>query len=179
MTPFDIELQVFQSGDFWFQVILPMAIALFFGFLIGLERQNIGKSAGISAHILIAMSTAVIGIVQLYMYKAQGADSSADNQRLIAQVLPGVGFIGAGVIMKGGKTIIGLTTAATIWATAMMGLVAGSGYYITASIFGTFLVLFIYLRDMKRGINPFIPHVHHDFLESDIDIEDDDKRRHA
>ncbi len=179
MNPFEVELQVFQSGEFWLAVVLPLCIALVFSFMIGLERQNIGKSAGISAHILIGMATAIIGIVQLFMYKAQGADSSADNQRLIAQVLPGVGFIGAGVIMKGGKTIIGLTTAATIWATAIMGLVAGSGYYITATIFGTFLVLFIYLRDMKRGINPFIPHVHHDFLESEIDVEDDDKRRHA
>lgn len=179
MNPIDVELQIFQSGDFWFMVILPLAISLFFSFFIGLERQNIGKSAGISAHILIGMATAIIGIVQLFMYQAQGADSSADNQRLIAQVLPGVGFIGAGVIMKGGKTIIGLTTAATIWATAILGLVAGSGYFITATIFGTFLVMFIYLRDIKRGINPFIPHVHHDFLESEIDIEDDDKRRHA
>lgn len=179
MNPIDVELQIFQSGDFWFMVILPLAISLFFSFFIGLERQNIGKSAGISAHILIGMATAIVGIVQLFMYQAQGADSSADNQRLIAQVLPGVGFIGAGVIMKGGKTIIGLTTAATIWATAILGLVAGSGYFITATIFGTFLVMFIYLRDIKRGINPFIPHVHHDFLESEIDIEDDDKRRHA
>ena len=108
MNPFEIELQVFQSGEFWITVILPLAIVLVFSFLIGLERQNIGKSAGISAHILIGMATAIIGIVQIFMYKAQGADSSADNQRLIAQILPGVGFIGAGVIMKGGKTIIGL-----------------------------------------------------------------------
>ena len=179
MNPFELELEIYRSGEFFMMVVVPLLISLVFSFLIGLERQNIGKSAGISAHILIGMATATIGIVQLFMYQAQGADSSADNQRLIAQVLPGVGFIGAGVIMKGGKTIIGLTTAATIWATAIMGLVAGSGYLITASIFGTFLVLFIYLRDIKRGINPFIPHVHHDFLESEIDIEDDDKRRHA
>lgn len=177
-TPFEIELQVFQSGEFWQLIILPLAITLVFSFLIGLERQNIGKSAGISAHILIAMSTTILGIVQLFMFQHQGADSAADNQRLIAQVLPGVGFIGAGVIMKGQKNIIGLTTAASIWGTAMMGLVAGSGYILTSIIFGTFLVSFIYLRDIKRGINPFIPHVHHDFLDDD-DPNDDDIKRHA
>lgn len=178
MTPFEIELQVFVSGDFWYKIMAPLAIALFFSFLIGLERQNIGKSAGISAHILIAVSTAFIGIIQLYMYQHQGGDSAADNQRLIAQVFPGVGFIGAGVIMKGQKNIIGLTTAATIWATAILGLIAGSGYILTSLIFGTFLVAFIYLRDMKRGINPFIPHVHHDFADQD-EADEDDIRRHA
>lgn len=178
MTPFDIELQVFQSGDFWMRIMLPLAISVFYSFLIGLERQNIGKSAGISAHILIAVSTTMLGIVQLFMFEHQGGNSAADNQRLIAQVLPGVGFIGAGVIMKGQKNIIGLTTAATIWATAMMGLVAGSGYILTSLIFGGFLVLFIYTRDLKRGINPFIPHVHHDFLDEE-EANADDIKRHA
>lgn len=178
MTPFEIELQIFVSGEFWYMIMLPLAIALFFSFLIGLERQNIGKSAGISAHILIAVSTAFLGIIQLYMYQHQGGDSSADNQRLIAQVLPGVGFIGAGVIMKGQKNIIGLTTAATIWATAILGLIAGSGYILTSLIFGTFIVGFIYLRDFKRGINPFIPHVHYDFADQE-EADEDDIRRHA
>lgn len=178
MTPFEIELQIFVSGEFWYMIMLPLAIALFFSFLIGLERQNIGKSAGISAHILIAVSTAFLGIIQLYMYQHQGGDSSADNQRLIAQVLPGVGFIGAGVIMKGQKNIIGLTTAATIWATAILGLIAGSGYILTSLIFGTFIVGFIYLRDLKRGINPFIPHVHYDFSDQE-EADEDDIRRHA
>lgn len=178
MTPFEIELEIFKNGEFLQLIIAPLAITLFFSFFIGLERQNIGKSAGISSHILIAVSTAMLGIVQQYMFQHQGGDSSADNQRLIAQVLPGVGFIGAGVIMKGQKNIIGLTTAASIWGTAMMGLVAGSGYLLTSIIFGSLIVGFIYLRDLKRGINPFIPHVHHDFVEGE-DANEDDIKRHA
>lgn len=120
----------------------------------------------------------MVSIVQRFFFLETGATDVAENQRLIAQILPGVGFIGAGVIMKGEKTIIGLTTAATIWAVAIMGLIAGSGYWRLGAAYGLFLVLFIYIRDLKRGINPFVPHVHFDFTDNEM-VREDDKRRHA
>ncbi|HKL60753.1 MAG TPA: MgtC/SapB family protein [Acholeplasma sp.] len=172
------ELELLRQIDIFEVIFMPFVVTIIVSSLLGLERQNIGKSAGISAHILIGMATMVIAIVQRFFFIEQGATDVAENQRLIAQIMPGVGFIGAGVIMKGEKTIIGLTTAATIWAVAIMGLIAGSGYWRLGGSYGLFLVLFIFIRDFKRGINPFVAHVHYDFLDSEM-IREDDKRRHA
>ena len=169
------ELELIKSTGFWEYIIIPLAIVSVITFLIGLERQNIGKSAGISPHVLIGVSAAVIAILQRYLWIDGGM--LQDNQRLIAQILPGIGFIGAGVIMKGDKTIVGLTTAATIWTCAVIGLVVGSGYIIIGGLFGVAVLLFIYIRDIKRGINPFKQHVHYDF--GDTDVDEDERRRHA
>lgn len=169
------ELELIKQTGFWEYIIIPIAIVSLISFLIGLERQNIGKSAGISPHVLIGVSSAVIAVIQRYLWLDGGVVQ--ENQRLIAQILPGIGFIGAGVIMKGDKTIVGLTTAATIWTCAVVGLVVGSGYIIIGGIFGVGVLLFIYIRDIKRGINPFKQHVHYDFGETDFD--EDERKRHA
>lgn len=174
---FERELEILKSNDLWEKIIIPFLIVVLISFLIGLERQNMGKSAGISPHILIGMSSVTIAIIQRYMFLEQGgAAVGAENQRLIAQVLPGVGFIGAGVILQGERTIIGLTTAATIWTCAIVGLVVGSGFVLIGGGFGIAVLLFIYLRDLKRGINPFRAHFHYDFGDADID---EDLKRHG
>lgn len=170
------EIELLKEMNVIEYVIIPFAMTVIICFLVGLERQNIGKSAGVSPHVLIGAAAAIIAIVQRYLFVSQGGDSNADNQRLIAQVLPGVGFIGAGVIMKGDRAIVGLTTAATIWTCAVIGLVIGSGFILIGGGFGVSVLAFVYIRDFKRGINPFKAHLHYDFGE--IDLEDE-LRRHA
>lgn len=172
------ELEILRQIDLIETLLMPAIVTIVISSLLGLERQNIGKSAGISAHILIGAATMMVSIVQRFFFIETGATDVAENQRLIAQILPGVGFIGAGVIMKGEKTIIGLTTAATIWAVAILGLIAGSGFWRIGAGYGLFLVLFIYGRDFKRRINPFVPHVHYDFTDNEM-VREDDQRRHA
>lgn len=148
-------------------ILVPLFVAFIISGYVGLERQNVGKAAGISAHILVGISSATIAIMQRFMFQQQidlGFDSP-EGQRVIAQVVTGVGFIGAGVILKDNKNIIrGITTAATIWAVAMICLVIGSGYLILGSISGLVVIIFITVRDIKRGINPFVPlpHNHED-----------------
>ncbi len=171
---FTNELEILKNHDIWSYVIVPFVVAVLISFFIGLERQNIGKSAGVSPHVLIGAAACVIAIIQRFLYLDQGGTANADNQRLIAQVLPGVGFIGAGVIMKGERTIAGLTTAATIWTVAIIGLVIGSGYILIGGGFGISVLAFVYIRDFKRGINPFKAHTHYDF--GAVDIEDELKR---
>jgi putative Mg2+ transporter-C (MgtC) family protein len=142
-------------------IIIPLSMTFLFAGLIGLERQNVGKAAGISSHILVAMGAAGIAIMQRLMFQSQlGMDGvEAEGQRVIAQVITGIGFVGAGVIIKDQSNVVkGITTAATIWSTAMVGLIIGSGYLILGSILGLFLVIFIAARDISRGFNPFRPH---------------------
>lgn len=142
--------------------ILALSLTITVAWLIGLERQNIGKDAGISSHVLVALGACAIAIMQQSMYQETletallypNINIAVENQRIIAQVITGVGFIGAGVIMKSEKHIKGITTAATIWIVAIIGIMAGSGYLELAGIVGLFAVLFLYVRDMIRGINP-------------------------
>ena len=168
------EIKMLTDNNIWEYVVIPFVVAVLISFFIGLERQNIGKSAGVSPHVLIAASACVIAIIQRFLYFDQGGTANADNQRLIAQVLPGVGFIGAGVIMKGERTIVGLTTAATVWTVAIIGLMIGSGYVLIGGGFGLSVLAFVYIRDFKRGINPFKAHTHYDFGE--VGVEDELKR---
>ena len=162
--------------DLGFKVLLPILLVLIIAGFIGFERQNIGKAAGVSSHVLVALAATGIAIIYRLMFDYQlglsfsGIESRPEGQRLIAQVIAGVGFIGAGVILKDSQQIIrGITTASTIWAVAIMGLILGSGYIFIGSILGLSMALFMTLRNVKRGINPFVrqhdPHEaddHHD-----------------
>lgn len=146
-------------------VVLPLAISFLISGYIGLERQNIGKAAGVSAHVLVAIASTGIAILQRVIFDMQldmavaGVGSRPEAQRLIAQVIAGVGFIGAGVILKDPKHMIqGITTASTIWSTAIIGIILGSGYIFIGTVVGLFLVIFMTIRNLRRGINPFAKH---------------------
>lgn len=151
----DAILLDWQRMLFW--VIIPIfAVFLISGF-IGLERQNVGKAAGISAHVLVGLGACGIAILQrvLFQYAIDADLKTMEGQRIIAQVVSGIGFLGAGVIIKDKNNLVkGLTTAATLWATAMCSLLLGSGNLISGSILGIVMILFITVRDITRGINP-------------------------
>lgn len=149
--------------DIVFKILLPLVIAFIVGGFVGLERQNVGKAAGLSSHILVATASAGIAIMQRLMFEHQiylqstGISIDPEGQRVIAQVVTGIGFIGAGVILKDSSQVIkGITTAATIWFTAMTGLILGSGYIVIGSILGLFIIVFILVRDFSRGFNPLV-----------------------
>lgn len=156
-------IQTFMSWDQWlFVVIIPLVITFGVTFYIGLERQNVGKAAGISAHVLVGVGALMVAIMQrlLFYGQAEAGFSDPEGQRVIAQVVSGIGFIGAGVIMKDTNNIIhGITTAATLWFSAMFGLLLGSGFIYEGLFFGIFVVLFITIRDLRRGFNPLKPRV--------------------
>ncbi|PKK94014.1 MAG: hypothetical protein CVV61_01710 [Tenericutes bacterium HGW-Tenericutes-6] len=147
------------------KIIVPLFITFFVAAFVGLERQNVGKAAGLSSHILVAMGAAGIAIMQRFMFDYQvylqlekGLSIDPEGQRVIAQVVTGIGFVGAGVIIKDQANVVkGITTAATIWFVAMIGLILGSGYLIIGTILGLFVVIFVLSRDIKRGFNPLKP----------------------
>ncbi len=147
------------------KIILPLFLTYIISAFVGFERQNVGKAAGLSSHILVALGSAGIAIMQRLMFEQQialaqaGLNIDPEQQRVIAQVITGIGFVGAGVIIKDQAHVVrGITTAATIWVTAMVGLILGSGYILVGSILGVSMVILILFRDFYRGFNPFKPH---------------------
>lgn len=106
-------------SSFW-DVLSPLLLACLLGAVVGLERELHGRPAGLRTHILLSMGAALFGMVSVGM---KGANT--DPTRIAAQVVTGIGFIGAGTIIHLGGTVRGLTTAASIWATAAIGLAVG------------------------------------------------------
>lgn len=106
------------------------------GALIGYERQRYQKPAGIRTQMLICVGSALLAGLSIdiaAMHAVPGALVRPDPTRLMAQIIAGIGFIGAGVILKGNDRISGVTTAATIWLTAAVGIAVGSGFYLVAA----------------------------------------------
>jgi putative Mg2+ transporter-C (MgtC) family protein len=139
-------------------ILLPLFLTSVIAYFIGFERQKIGKAAGISSHMLVAFASAAIAIMQRLLYEYEMnylGIQEVQTQRIIAQVLTGIGFIGAGVILKEKGSIRGITTATTIWSSAIIGLIFGSGFLVLGVIVGVTIFLFIFLRDLARGFNPF------------------------
>ena len=124
------------------QIALRLACAMLIGTLIGLEREFTHRPAGLRTHILVALGACVVSVLgeMLFLhYHTMGANP--DPARLSAQVITGVGFLGAGTIMKEGVNVKGLTTAASVWAVACLGIAAGFGYYAVA-LLGAVFILF-------------------------------------
>jgi putative Mg2+ transporter-C (MgtC) family protein len=122
------------------RIVLRLAIAALLGGLLGLEREHKGKAAGVRTHMLVAMGAALFVLVV-----QQGGADTADLSRVIQGVVAGVGFLGAGTILKGDaeNQVKGLTTAAGIWMTAAIGVAAGMGREVTA-VLSTVLALAIF-----------------------------------
>ena len=120
-------------------VLLKILLSCLFGALVGLERSTKNRPAGFRTHILVCMGAAVAALTGLYLYL--GLKLPTDISRISGQVISGLGFIGAGTIVVTRKmTIKGLTTAAGLWTTGIIGLAVGSGY-VELAILGTALVL--------------------------------------
>ena len=128
-------------------IALRLLCAMIVGTLIGMEREYTHRPAGLRTHILVALGACVVSILGEGLfthYAALGA--TPDPARLSAQVITGVGFLGAGTIMKEGVSVKGLTTAASVWAVACLGIAAGFGYYALALVgmVFTFITLTIF-----------------------------------
>lgn len=128
-------------------VFISLIVASVLSALIGLERESIGKAAGLRTHLLVGMGAALA--TQLSQQVAgSGTLNVADPGRIAAQVVSGIGFIGAGVILQSRGSIRGLTSAATLWVAAMIGMAAGMEAYAQAA-FVTFIAL-ISLRGLHH-----------------------------
>jgi putative Mg2+ transporter-C (MgtC) family protein len=112
------------------EMVLRLLLAAVLGAIIGYQRERVRKPAGLRTHILICVGAALFAVVSAY-----GFGMTADPSRVAAGIVAGIGFIGAGaIIRREGGIVEGLTTAATIWAVAAIGLAAGAGLYIVSAV---------------------------------------------
>jgi putative Mg2+ transporter-C (MgtC) family protein len=128
----------------WWEVLLRLALAAALGAAIGLEREIREREAGLRTHLLVSLGSALFTITSAYGFHAFLASGAsvvrADPTRIAAQIVTGIGFLGAGAIIRQGLSVRGLTTAATLWVVAAIGLASGAGYY-SAAVISTVLVL--------------------------------------
>lgn len=140
-------------------LLLRLGVAAALGALIGLERERLDRAAGLRTHALVALASALMMIVSGYSFPDFGA-TARDPTRMAAQVVSGIGFLGAGVIIFRKNTVRGLTTAASVWSVAGIGLAVGGGLFAAAG-FGTLFMLLI-----QAGLRPlehrfFVRHQEH------------------
>ena len=137
LTPGDVDL------------ITKLILAAVLGATIGFEREFNEKAAGFRTHALVCLGSALIMEVSLHVYHG----TSGDPGRIAAQVVSGIGFLGAGTIIRGGTEVKGLTTAASVWTVSGIGLAVGAGMYLAAIVAtGVVLLVLVVLGYIGRNI---------------------------
>ena len=140
-----------QNGLSFGVVILRLLTAALLGSFVGIERENKKRAAGLRTHVLVCLGSALVMVLSEYLFNAYRGLTNVDPARLGAQVISGIGFLGAGTIIKQGVSVKGLTTAASLWATACIGLAAGAGFY-TAAVVAA-VIVFVTLRTLSKFEN--------------------------
>ncbi len=120
----------------WLEVGLRLILAVFLGGIVGIEREALEKPAGFRTHILVALGAAMFTLLSRYGFAGSGADAA----RIASNIVVGIGFLGAGTIWRHGTGVGGLTTAASLWTVAAVGMAVGTGMY-TVAVLGTLLVV--------------------------------------
>jgi putative Mg2+ transporter-C (MgtC) family protein len=148
----------FTSSEYY-DITIRLLLATLLGGLVGIEREQNNHPAGFRTHILVCVGSALIMLISMYGFEEfirnhPDINTISDPARLAAQVVSGIGFLGAGTILVHGGTIRGLTTAASLWVVAGIGLALGSGFYYGA-VLATVLVL-ISLVVLNRFEDTFI-----------------------
>ncbi|MEP6774506.1 MAG: MgtC/SapB family protein [Chloroflexota bacterium] len=132
--------QMFVIRDIDYITIGRVFIAFVLGGLVGFERERTQRPAGLRTHMLVAAGAACFTVASIYGFQGLGVNS--DPARLAAQIITGIGFLGAGAIFRTGDTVKGITTASSIWITASIGILIGAGM-IYLAIFTTVMTWFV------------------------------------
>ncbi len=146
------------------EYFIRIAIAVIFGFCIGLERELTNKYAGLRTHILVCLGACVFTLISIYGFPTfapgdnviiDNATGVRDTSRVAAQIVTGIGFIGAGTVLRNGPIVLGLTTAATLWIAASIGMACGAGMFDIAFA-GTVLSILtlVSVRVFERKVLP-------------------------
>lgn len=135
------------------EIALRLFVAALLGGVVGLERENKRKTAGLRTHVLVSLGSALVMITSKYIFDQYSDIVNLDPARLGAQVISGIGFLGAGTIIKQGVSVKGLTTAASLWTVACIGLATGSGFYIAAVMAaGIVYLTLVLLRKVEKAL---------------------------
>jgi putative Mg2+ transporter-C (MgtC) family protein len=128
------------------EILIRVLTAGALGAIIGFQRERAHKPAGLRTHIFICMGSALFTVISIY-----GFGSGSDPSRVAAGIVAGIGFLGAGVIFRsmGGKVVVGLTTAASVWIAAAIGMASGVGMYFIAVVVTIIAFLVLYIPKAK------------------------------
>lgn len=159
-----------QSNQIHFFIIaIPrLAVAAILSGLVGMEREHMNRPAGARTHVLVGVSAALIMVTSEYIFEHYRGVAVVDPTRLGAQVVSGIGFIGAGTIIKEGYSVKGLTTAAGLWSIACIGIASGCGFY-SGAIFATFIIyitLQVYRKILEKYSHNKVIKI--SFLDADL-----------
>lgn len=144
MYTFLIDSGFYLEAEDWKEVLIKLLVSLCLASLIGLERQRKGRGAGLRTHVLVSLGATLLMLVADYMHHStEDIAQRYDQTRVVAGIITGIGFLGAGTIITSDREKLGLTTAATIWFTAALGIAVGAGYLITASLATGFVVIVV------------------------------------
>ncbi len=135
------------------EMILRITVAFILSALVGLEREVRRHEAGLRTHIMVCLGSTLTMLTSLHVFDIYKSQAPVDPTRIAAGVITGIGFLGAGTIMRSQDHIKGLTTASTLWVVAALGLSVGCGFYKT-SMYVTVLVLtvLLFLRRVEWGL---------------------------
>lgn len=154
-------------------MLIRLLLSIFLSGAIGYEREHTKKPAGFRTHILVSIGSTTVMIASVLLFEKYGPLTTMDPARLGAQVISGIGFLGAGTIIREGVSVRGLTTAASIWAVGCIGLAVGSGFYelsiiATITVFST-LKIFGKIQYSIGNLNEtYTFHIHYN---SDFQVE--------
>lgn len=122
--------------------ILRLIVAVLLGAVVGIERELTDKPAGLRTHMLVSLGSCLFTIVSVYEFQM-------DPARIAAGIVAGIGFIGAGTILSERDRVIGITTAASLWVTAAIGLSIGVGNYVLSLVTAALVVLILFMRKIR------------------------------
>lgn len=149
MPPLDGLAQATQ-GPPW-DLVARMALAALLGGLVGVEREYSGHSAGLRTNILVSVGACLFTILSITSFPDAGA--GRDTARVAAQIVSGIGFLGAGAVFRDGDRVRGLTTAATIWLMAAIGMACGAGdYFLAVAAVALTLVVLVALAPLSDAL---------------------------
>lgn len=134
-------------------ITLRLLLALLLGGVIGFEREQNNRAAGLRTHILVCLGSTLIMLLSMYGFAefAKLDNVRLDPARLAAQVISGIGFLGAGTILFTGKSITGLTTAASLWVVAAIGLAVGAGFYYASVLTCALALVSLFFTKPRRA----------------------------
>jgi len=146
--------EFFSAHIFLFKVIIRLSLSIIIGVLIGSERAKHGRAAGMRTHALVALGACMTSLMSIYISEVLGV--GGDVMRISAQVISGIGFLGAGmIIIKNNDIITGLTTAAGVWTTSIIGIALGYGFYsgaiIGAALFLVSIIVFTKFEKRRKS----------------------------
>jgi len=145
------------SQVFEFNIIMRILSAILLGFAVGLEREITNKYAGLRTNILVCVGACIFTIISIYGFPEVSVTGdelgTRDTARVAAQVVTGIGFIGGGTVLRHGANVFGLTTAATLWVSAAIGMACGTGMYGVALVSTIFtIIVLVMARVFERTV---------------------------